>query len=149
MRSFAHGEAKLRTVLTRCTGRLLEWAVLRQRAVYVGSIAAVIAAVPLLIDMPRSFLPPFNEGTLTLGMYFNPGISLPESNRLGALAEHRILEVPEVKSVGRRTGRAELDEHAEGVHAAEIDIDLKPSKRPLPEILQNIRDRLPILPAPV
>jgi heavy-metal exporter, HME family len=149
MKGLAHREAKLVIVLKRWNRRLLEWSVLRQPAVYVGSIAAVAAAVLLLIDMPRSFLPPFNEGTLTLGMYFNPGISLPESNRLGSLAEHRILEVPEVKSVGRRTGRAELDEHAEGVHAAEIDIDLKPSKRSRAEILQDIRDHLAILPASV
>jgi HME family heavy-metal exporter len=149
MKGLAHREAKLVIVLKRWNRRLLEWSVLRQPAVYVGSIAAVIAAVALLIGMPRSFLPPFNEGTLTLGMYFNPGISLPESNRLGALAEQRILQVSEVKSVGRRTGRAELDEHAEGVHAAEIDIDLKRSKRSRAEILQDIRDQLAILPASV
>lgn len=149
MKGLAHRETKLVIILKSWNRRLLEWSVLRQPAVYVGAIAAVAGAVALLVDMPRSFLPPFNEGTLTLGMYFNPGISLPESNRLGSLAEHRILEVPEVKSVGRRTGRAELDEHAEGVHAAEIDIDLKPSARSRAEILQDIRDKLAILPASV
>ena len=66
--------------------------------------------------LPRSFLPPFNEGTLVLSLQYNPGISLAESHRLGLLAERLLAKVPEVKSVGRRTGRAELDEHAEGVH---------------------------------
>jgi HME family heavy-metal exporter len=149
MKGLAHREAPLVLFLKRWNRRLLDWALLRQPAVYLGSIAAVLGAMALLVDMPRSFLPPFNEGTLTLGMYFNPGISLPESNRLGSLAEHRILEVPEVKSVGRRTGRAELDEHAEGVHAAEIDVDLKPSKRSRAEIVQDIRDQLAILPASI
>jgi Cu/Ag efflux pump CusA len=74
--------------------------------------------------MPRSFLPPFNEGTLVLSLQYNPGISLAESHRLGLLAEQLLAKVPEVKSVGRRTGRAELDEHAEGVHFSEIDVDL-------------------------
>ena len=77
--------------------------------------------------LPRSFLPPFNEGTLVLSLQYNPGISLAESHRLGLLAEQLLSRVPEVKSVGRRTGRAELDEHAEGVHYSEIDVDLTPS----------------------
>ena len=67
---------------------------------------------------PRAFLPPFNEGSLVLGVMFNPGTSLDEADRLGRTSERLIAEVPEVVQVGRRTGRAELDEHAEGVHAA-------------------------------
>ena len=74
-----------------------------------------------------------------------PGISLAESNRVGLIAERLILEVPEVKAVGRRTGRAELDEHAEGVHSSEIEVDLKPGGAPKTEIVADLRARLAVL----
>jgi HME family heavy-metal exporter len=96
--------------------------------------------------LPRAFLPPFNEGTFTINMLFNPGISLAESNRVGLIAERLILEVPEVKVVGRRTGRAELDEHAEGVHSSEIEVDLKSSSRSKAGIVDDLRSRLAVLP---
>jgi HME family heavy-metal exporter len=89
------------------------------------AIAAVVAALFGASLLPRAFLPPFNEGTFTINMLFNPGISLAESNRVDLIAEKLILGVPEVKAVGRRTGRAELDEHAEGVHSSEIEVDPK------------------------
>ena len=82
-------------------------------------------------------------------MLFNPGISLAESHRVGLIAERLILEVPEVKAVGRRTGRAELDEHAEGVHSSEIEVDLKPSSRSKTEIVADLRSRLAVLPVSV
>jgi heavy-metal exporter, HME family len=85
--------------------------------------------------LPRSFLPAFNEGTVLVGMRLQPGISLAESHRLGSIAERLILEVPDVASVGRRTGRAEADLHAEGVHAAELDVNLRPVRRPMAEIM--------------
>ncbi|MEO7158537.1 MAG: efflux RND transporter permease subunit, partial [Vicinamibacterales bacterium] len=112
-------------------------------------VAAVVSSAYAATLLPRSFLPPFNEGTLTIGALFNPGISLSESNRLGLIAERLIREVPEVVSVGRRTGRAELDEHAEGVHSSEIDVDLKRSKRPKDEVMADIRARLSALPVAV
>src|SRR5204863_9290627 len=99
--------------------------------------------------LPRSFLPPFNEGTLTISMLLRPGISLAESNRVGLIAERLLRQVPEVKTVGRRTGRAELDEHAEGVHSAEIDVDLKRLSRSKEEVVTEIRSRLAMLPAAV
>jgi HME family heavy-metal exporter len=98
---------------------------------------------------PRAFLPAFNEGSLVLSLMFNPGISLAEANRMGALAERLIAEVPEVVQVGRRTGRAELDEHAEGVHSSEIDIDLRRSGRDREEVMADVRDALSDLPAAV
>ncbi|MFX7768452.1 efflux RND transporter permease subunit, partial [Acinetobacter baumannii] len=81
---------------------------------------------------------PFNEGTFTITMQFNPGISLAESNRVGLVAERLLIDVPEVKTVGRRTGRAELDEHAEGVHVSDLEVALKPGGRPKPEIVADI-----------
>ncbi|MBN9276280.1 MAG: efflux RND transporter permease subunit, partial [Hyphomicrobium sp.] len=84
---------------------------------------------------------------LTINLLFQPGISLAESHRVGFIAEKLILEVPEVKLAARRTGRAELDEHAEGVHSSEIEVDLKPSGRTKSEIINDIRARLAVLPA--
>ena len=112
----------------------------------VASFFAVIVAVFSATTLPKSFLPPFNEGSLTVGFLLQPGVSLEQSNSLGQLAEKRIMQVPEVLQVGRRTGRAELDEHAEGVHSSEIDVDLKPSDRSRDEVIEDIRSKLVGLP---
>ncbi|MGL4404369.1 MAG: efflux RND transporter permease subunit, partial [Notoacmeibacter sp.] len=126
--------------------RLLGW-FFRHPFLLMGSaVAAVATAGIVATQLPRSFLPPFNEGTLTISMLFNPGISLDESHRVGLIAERLIMEVPEVKAVGRRTGRAELDEHAEGVHSSELDVDLIADGRPKNEIINDIRARLSVLP---
>ena len=112
----------------------------------VASFFAVIVAVFSMTTLPKSFLPPFNEGSLTVGFLLQPGVSLEQSNSLGQLAEKRIMQVPEVLQVGRRTGRAELDEHAEGVHSSEIDVDLKPSDRSRDKVIEDIRSKLVGLP---
>jgi HME family heavy-metal exporter len=114
-----------------------------------AALAVVLLAAASVPFFPRSFLPPFNEGTITINLLMQPGVALTESNRVGALAERLIAAVPEVTQVGRRTGRAELDEHAEGVHYGEIDVDLKPSPRPRQAVIQDIRQRLAALPATV
>lgn len=124
---------------------LLAMAFGRPRLLMASVLAAVLGAGALASQLPRAFLPPFNEGTLTINMLFNPGISLAESHRVGLIAERLILEVPEVERVGRRTGRAELDEHAEGVHASEVEVALKPG-RPKDVIIADIRSRLAVLP---
>ncbi len=129
--------------------RLLGWSFRNSRLLLgVGALLVAIAAsaVPFF---PRAFLPAFNEGTLTINVLLNPGSSLAESSRIGTLAEGLIRQVPEVVKTGRRTGRAELDEHAEGVHYSEIDVDLRPSGRGREEILKDIRARLAALPAAV
>jgi CzcA family heavy metal efflux pump len=133
-------------VLKRGNRRLLDWSFRHPRTLMAGALAGVLTAGAFATQLPRSFLPPFNEGTLTISMLFNPGISLAESHRVGLIAERIIMEVPEVKLVGRRTGRAELDEHAEGVHSSEIDVDLHPNGRPKNEIVNDIRARLSVLP---
>jgi CzcA family heavy metal efflux pump len=108
--------------------------------------SAVFVAGVTVTLLPRAFLPPFNEGSFTINLLFNPGISLAESHRVGLIAEKLILEIPEVRQVGRRTGRAELDEHAEGVHASELDVDLKGSSRAKEAIVADIRNKLSVLP---
>lgn len=135
--------------LKRANRAVLVWAFDR-RGLVIGTVAfAVAAAAVAAVSLPRAFLPPFNEGTLVLSAQYNPGISLAESHRLGFIAERLLAQVPEVKSVGRRTGRAELDEHAEGVHFSEIDVDLTRSDRSKAEIYTDIRQRLSVLPLSV
>ncbi|MFC5359436.1 efflux RND transporter permease subunit [Azospirillum himalayense] len=129
--------------------RLLGWAFANPGTLFATVGTAVLIAAATVPSLPRAFLPPFNEGTLTISMVLNPGISLAESNRVGLAAERLIMQVPEVASVGRRTGRAELDEHAEGVHSSEIDVDLKPSERSRAEVLADVRTRLAALPVSV
>ena len=146
MKRMDHGDGWMVRKLKRANEVSLFWAFRRPRLVYLVAGAGVAAAVATVPFLPRAFLPPFNEGTLTISLQFQPGISLAEANRLGTAAERLIMQVPEVRSVGRRTGRAELDEHAEGVHSSEIDVTLHPSQRGKHEIAADIRARLAILP---
>ncbi len=132
--------------LKRGNRALLHKAFRNPRTLMLTVTAAVGIAVVAAAFLPRSFLPPFNEGTLTINLLFQPGISLTESDRVGAIAERIMMEVAEVKTVARRTGRAELDEHAEGVHSSEVEVDLKPSKRSKTDITNDIRSRLAVLP---
>ena len=126
--------------------RLLTWAVPRTTPILLLVALAFLAALAVIPFFGREFLPPFNEGSVTINLASAPGISLKESNRIGALAEKLILEVPEVSMTGRRTGRAELDDHAEGVHSSEIEVELKPSDRARGVILDDIRTRLDQIP---
>lgn len=114
------------------------------RPLLVISIATLmlIGSILLLPLMGRNFLPDFNEGTATIGVAGFPGISLPASDELGHRIEKAILTVPEVKSTVRRTGRAEMDEHAEGVHWHDIDVDFKSEGRERKIVLQEIREKI-------
>ncbi len=142
-------DSTLLRVLKRWQERGLEWSFVHPRAVFGLPVLAVMAALAAGLMLPRAFLPSFNEGTVLVSVMFKPGISLAESDRIGLLAEQIVAQVPEVKSVGRRTGRAELDEHAEGVHTSELDVDLRPSERGREEVLLDIRSRLAVLPVSV
>ena len=149
MKRLDHRESWLVRTLKRGNRAALDVVFRWQKSLMaLAAVGVVVAAVAATL-LPRAFLPPFNEGTFTISMLFNPGISLAESHRVGLIAEKLILEVPEVRAVGRRTGRAELDEHAEGVHSSEIEVDLNPSDRPKTEIVADIRARLSILPVAV
>jgi HME family heavy-metal exporter len=144
-----HGDGWLVARLKAGQARLLGWALPRSGRVLVAALALVLAAAASVPLFPRSFLPPFNEGTLTVNVILQPGIALAESERVGQLAETLLRGVPEVLQVGRRTGRAELDEHAEGVHSSELDVDLRPDGRPRAQVIADIRTRLAGLPASV
>ncbi len=147
MKRLSHGDGPLVRRLKAWDERLLAWSFPRARKLVLAASAVVVLAAATVPFFPRAFLPPFNEGSLVLGMLLSPGTSLEESNRIGRAAEQQILQVPEVTQVGRRTGRAELDEHAEGVHSSEIDVDLKPSDRSREEVLADLREKLSVLPA--
>ena len=149
MKQLAHGDTRLVKRLKDWDARILTWSFPRTRVILAAAAIAVIAAATSVPFFPRAFLPPFNEGSLVMGMALNPGTSLEEANRIGLMAETLVKQVPEVIKVGRRTGRAELDEHAEGVHSAEIDIDLKPSSRDRETVTADIRAQMSTLPATV
>jgi HME family heavy-metal exporter len=145
----AHRDSPLVQRLKSWDSSLLEWCFPRMKAILSVAVVVVVCAAASVPFFPRAFLPPFNEGSLVMGMTFTPGTSLSEANRLGSLAETLIAQVPEVTKVGRRTGRAELDEHAEGVHSSEIDVDLKPSKRSREDVMAAIRSQLSVIPASI
>ena len=126
--------------------RLLHWTLRHPYKVMIGAAALFLVTMATLPFVGTAFLPEFNEGTLTINIQAQPGTSLAESNRIGTIGEKLVMEVPEVISTGRRTGRAELDEHAEGVHYTEIDVDLRESDRPRDEILSDIREKLAVIP---
>ncbi len=144
-----HGDGWLVRTLKGLDRRVLAWALPRPRTVLAGTAAAVLLAAASVPFLGTSFLPPFNEGTATINLLATPGTSLEESDVLGTLAEKLLLEVPEVESTGRRTGRAEMDEHAEGVHYTEIDVDFEAGGRPRDDVLADIRARLARLPGVV
>lgn len=147
MKQIEHGDSTLVRWLKHWDKRILQASFSHARIALVGAAILLVASLATVPLLPRAFLPAFNEGTLTISLLLNPGTSLTEANRVGSLAESLIAQVPEVKSVGRRTGRAELDEHAEGVHSSEIDVDLNPSDRSREEVMADIRNRLAPLPA--
>ena len=146
MKSLAHREGWLVRTLKRAYRSTLTRAYAYGRSILAATALLVVAGIAGAMMLPRAFLPPFNEGTLTVLVTFNPGVSLTESNRVGAIAEKLAMAVPEVISVARRTGRAELDEHAEGVHVTELEINLARSSRGKVEIVADIRTRLSVLP---
>jgi len=124
----------------------------RPKAALAAAGLAVLTAGAAVPFFPTTFLPPFNEGTLLVGIRLNPGVTLSESSSLARQAEVLISQVPEVTHVGRRSGRAELDEHAEGVHVSELDVGIVPAEqltRSMDEVRADIRSRLANLPAAI
>jgi Cu/Ag efflux pump CusA len=125
--------------------KLLHWGLKRTKLVLGIAIALIIAAISIVPFFGTEFLPPFNEGSFTVNVLAPAGTSLEESNKLGTIAEKQMLKVPEVALTSRRTGRAELDEHAEPPSYSEIDVALKPGGRSRAKVLADIRNNLSVL----
>jgi len=132
--------------LKRAYQPTLHWVVNHSAVIVIGSGLLLGGAVYSFRWMGRSFLPEFNEGALTIQVVTLPGTSLAESDQLGRELERILLSVPEVSSTARRTGRAELDEHVQGVESAEVDVRLAMRDRPKEAVLEEIRERVTLLP---
>lgn len=120
----------------------LEWALRYQKLMLGGTIVLFLGAVAGFFTLGRSFLPPFNEGSLTINISSMPGISLEESDKLGRRAEELLLSIPEIQTVARKTGRAELDEHSRGVNGSEIEAPYKLKDRSRDEMMEEVREKL-------
>lgn len=130
--------------------RTLDGALSHTRWVLGATIALLIGALVLFFNLGRSFLPPFNEGSFTINISAPPGISLEESDHIGREAERLILEIPEVRTTARKTGRAELDEHSQGANGSEIEAPYVLDKgRSRAEVAADLRKRLATLPGVV
>ena len=152
MKNLDHGDTRVVAWLKARYRNGLSAVLARPRTALAVSAAAVALSAAAVPFFPTTFLPPFNEGTLLIGMRLNPGVTLAESSALARQAEVLVRQVPEVTHVGRRSGRAELDEHAEGVHVSELDVGLLPAaelKRSMAEVQADIRRRLAHLPAAI
>jgi len=147
LKSMAHGQdGWLVRKIKAAEQSLLDWVFARTKIVYGAILLLFLVAAGSYPYLGKEFLPEFNEGSVTINLLSPPGTSLAESNRIGALAERLILEVPEATKTGRRTGRAEQDDHAEGVHSSEVEVELKESDRSKAVILADIRIRLEQIP---
>lgn len=137
-----HKESWLVERLQNGYSRLLEKAMRWKKAVVFSSIGLFILALLAFTQLGRSFLPEFNEGSLVVSAVSLPGISLEESNKIGVNIEKALLTVPEIKITTRRTGRAELDEHAQGVNASEIDAPFTLGDRSRANFMEDVREKL-------
>ena len=127
-------------------GRSLEWALKHKKSILGGTIILLVVALGMFFNMGQSFLPDFNEGSLTISAVCKPGVSLYENNNLGKIIERELLSIPEVTSTARRTGRGELDEHSQSTNGAEIDVNFELKDRPQEEFLADVREKLASVP---
>ncbi|MBQ8889871.1 MAG: efflux RND transporter permease subunit [Bacteroidaceae bacterium] len=135
-------EAFVAVWLKKYYERALLWALEYNKWVLGGTIALFVVALGCFFTLGRSFLPSFNEGSLTINITSMPGVSLEESDNLGRRAEELLLSIPEIQTVARKTGRAELDEHSRGVNGSEIEAPYELKDRSKEEMMQEVRDKL-------
>lgn len=126
--------------------RVLLWTLIHKHRVLGGTGIVLVATLIVFFSLGRSFLPAFNEGSLTINVSTLPGISLEESDKMGRITEELLLSIPEIQTVGRKTGRAELDEHALGVNVSEIEAPFVLDKRSKDEMIEEVREKLSSLP---
>lgn len=124
----------------------LIWALHHKKAIVFPTIGMFIVAMVIFFTFGRSFLPEFNEGSLTLSVVTLPGTSLEESNQLGNLVETELLSIPEITSTARRTGRGELDEHSQTTNSAEVDVNFTPTERSQEVFMEDVRSKLSSIP---
>lgn len=140
-----NGDSAVARTLKNAYGAVLEKALRHKRAVLGCTVALFAVALGLFFTLGRSFLPPFNEGSFTINVSSLPGISLEESDAIGRRAEELLLTVPEIQTVARKTGRAELDEHALGVNTSEIEAPFELTDRSRSEVVAEVREKLATL----
>lgn len=148
-RSKKGGEEKepyLVRTLKSVYGKALNWTIRRRKAVLIGLAVVLVGTGVVFSTLGRSFLPPFNEGSFTVSVSTLPGISLEESDKIGRRTEEVLLSIPEIQTVARKTGRAELDEHALGVNTSEIEAPFVLDKRSKDEVLADIRSKMKTIP---
>ncbi len=126
--------------------KALRWTLNHKKWVIGTTGVVLVASLIVFFSLGRSFLPPFNEGSFTINVSTVPGISIDESDKIGRIAEDILLSIPEVQTVARKTGRAELDEHALGVNVSEIEAPFTLDKRSKDEVLAEIREKMKVLP---
>ena len=139
------GDSAVARTLKKAYGIVLEKALQHKRAVLGCTVALFAVALGLFFTLGRSFLPPFNEGSFTINLSSLPGISLEESDAIGRRAEELLLTVPEIQTVARKTGRAELDEHSRGVNGSEIEAPFELTDRSRSEVVAEVREKLATL----
>ena len=132
--------------LKKYYGKALNWSLGHKKTILCGVGALLVAAVVMFFTLGGSFLPAFNEGSFTISVSTVPGISLEESDRMGRTAEKLLLSIPEIKTVGRKTGRAELDEHAFGVNSSEFECPFELGRKTRKELTEEVRQKLAVLP---
>jgi Cu(I)/Ag(I) efflux system membrane protein CusA/SilA len=126
--------------------KVLKWTLKHRILALGGTVVVMIITIVLFFTLGRSFLPAFNEGSFTVNVSTLPGISLEESDKMGRIAESILLSIPEIRTVGRKTGRAELDEHALGVNVSEIEAPFVLDKRSKDELMADMREKLKVIP---
>lgn len=132
--------------LKKYYGKALNWSLGHKKTILCGVGALLVAAVVMFFTLGGSFLPAFNEGSFTISVSTVPGISLEESDRMGRTAEKLLLSIPEIKTVGRKTGRAELDEHAFGVNSSEFECPFELGRKTRKQLTEEVRQKLAVLP---